>query len=206
MILYCVIKHLATCPECSAQVGVDAATGRLLFTPEGGESTVRGETNSARPCPHLACMWASLAASWTRPDGSSSADNGHSREWIWESGRGLYPADSNGNPDHLALVFYLTDYFFRSLPAKLRPASKHTFVGASAMFRDQAAPGSGEFLLARDGDALLHATLDGYAVFARDPQAVMQEIAARSKGYIGRGPALNKWPVVSGLAASGVPA
>ena len=67
------------------------------------------------------------------------------------------------------------------------------------MLRDQALAGSGEFLLARDGDGLLHATLDGYAVFANTPEAVMKEIAARSKGYLGRGPARGEWPIVSGL-------
>jgi hypothetical protein len=171
----CVTKYVVTCPKCPAQIAVDAATGEILFMSASEEVIEQSVVKTAGPCIHLACMWTSIRVLRQMPDGSLSRDPEHSRGWVWEYGKGLCPAHPDIHSERPALANYMTGYFNGWLPPDFRPTSDHSFVGRSANFCDRNIDGGVEFLLDQ--------TLNGYAVFASNPEAVMQEIAARSKEY-----------------------
>jgi hypothetical protein len=175
------LKQVADCPYCGNRLAVDAASGKVIYDVE----TMK---EPSRPCPHLACFWICVGAGRSKPDGSYANDDKRTKSWLWEHGRGIYPVNVLLHEDHMEWIYYLCDYGWKSLPTERRLTSLHQFFGQSAMLREATEPGSGEFVLGRDGEDLLHVTVDAYAIFAPEPATVVKELRDLVKGYMGRGP------------------
>lgn len=162
------IHNVVECPFCRLSIGVDCATRRIVF------DHIR---LGAEPCEHLTCYWICLAVlSGTETDPRSTVSR------LWEFGRGEYEVDGLKFSRHAALTHYLCDYGFQRLPPQLIPQVPHRLVGLSAQEREEQRRGSGEFDVTVDGFQR-RASLDGWAVFARNPQTAMLQIAVLSDDY-----------------------
>jgi hypothetical protein len=161
-------KTVTVCPYCFCSLIIDAATGKHVFNPHGRKHD---------PCPHLACVWTTLDVARQRPNGEWCYDDARSVNWIWEIGKGLHELNTRESAEDNLLTGFLCAYGFDDLPLDLMPETDHEIVGDSASFREGNLPGSGEeFIIGRDGDDVLDGSVDGWGVFADEPDRVMREI------------------------------
>ena len=162
------IREILRCPYCAAVIALDDVSQEILFEPD----RCRGAA-----CPHLTCSWVAVTVMRGR-----RTVKGRCSSRLWELGRGLYQVDGFRDFRALGLTNYLCDHGFERLEPRLRPTTPHTIVGGSAMQREEAHSGSGEFMVTIDGR---HYTLllDAWGIFSPDPRSVMDEMSLLAHEY-----------------------
>lgn len=162
------IRDILRCPYCAAVIAFDDVSQEILFDPDRCRDAA---------CPHLACFWTAV----TMMRGRRTAKNRCSSR-LWELGRGLYQVDGSRDFRALGLTNYLCDGGFERLEPNLLPTTPHTIVGGSAMQREEAHGGSGEFVVAIDGRRYT-LLLDAWGIFAPDPRRLMEEVSLLAHEY-----------------------
>jgi hypothetical protein len=153
------IREVCRCPYCSVPVAIDCQARNVVFDPDG---------TSGAPCPHLVCYW--ICLSFAGRGGKKLT-----KSTIWEVGRGAHDVNILESLDDAGLTHFLMDYGFGTLPEELRPQGDHRIVGDSAALREEAKPGTGEFDVKLNGRSR-RAILDGWAIYAPEPSAVLKEL------------------------------
>jgi len=156
---YSMIREVCRCPYCSVPVAIDCVSKTVVCDPDGC---------SDGPCPHLVCYWICLSF-------CGKGAKKLTKSSIWEVGRGEHDVDILKSPEDAGLTHFLMDYGFGTLPEEFRPQGDHRIVGDSAALREVARPGTGEFDV-KLNDRSRRAILDGWAIYAPEPSAVLQKL------------------------------
>lgn len=162
------IREILRCPYCAVVIALEDVSQDVLFEPDrcGGAA-----------CPHLACFWTAVTVMRGRRTVKSRCSSR-----LWELGRGLYQVDGSRDFRALGLANYMCDHGFDRLEPSLRPTTLHTIVGGSAMQREDAYRGSGEFRVAIAGRRYT-LLLDAWGIFAPDPRRLMDELSLLAHEY-----------------------
>jgi hypothetical protein len=159
------IREVARCPYCDGGgIAVDDDPLTLLFNPDrpGGE-----------PCRHLA--FASVGLEALSPVLYGLPMDGHSAGWLWVRGEGLRRL-TRGHIDPLADYVDMLACDLIPGPEDL-PAVEYLVAGATAGDREEARPGTGEFpFAARGAGPQFLGILDGWGLYARDPEALVDAV------------------------------
>lgn len=170
-----VIKRLASCPYCGSTIAADASSGEVVYNPDGARPG---------PCAHLVCFTLVLDVARIHPNGSSSIDRGHSRDWHWDCVEGLHDILVGERPGDFELGVYLWELYAGTMFGELGPPIEHRVVDARALPREQERPGSTQFVLGRDGEDLIDAFVEGGAIFSPRPAAVMRLLRRLVKYHV----------------------
>jgi hypothetical protein len=153
------IREVCLCPYCSSSVAIDCQHRKVVFDPD---------RPSGEPCSHLVCYWICLSY-------SGRGGKKLTKSSIWEIGRGAHDVNIRTSAKDAGLTNYFIDYSFDRLPRELIPRGKHRIAGDSAAQREEKNPGSGEFEIKLKG-LWREALLDGWAIYAPEPAAVLAEL------------------------------
>lgn len=162
--MICGVAYCPYCGELSAGVDVDRDVGSLAFV-------LAPDRADGRPCPHLAFVVATVSASDPRT-GKDLLEQ--SRLWLWVRGEGtrLMPSiEGDRLGDHVHGIVC------GSWAAEGNPSGEHRITGATALGRERNRPGSGAFRLRAVGRRRqVDALLDGWGMYAPDPDALVAEV------------------------------
>jgi hypothetical protein len=103
-----------------------------------------------------------------------------SAHWIWEYRRGLRRKDKRETHVDQRLAMYVFGLGIRNVPCEFIPKAEHEIVGNSAMYREKARKGTGEFKIQCEGGPW-NVTFDGFAIFSPVPKQVMEQIRRHLK-------------------------
>jgi hypothetical protein len=162
------IHEICACPYCGEACGLDDETHALIF--EGG-----------KPCRHCAFVSAGIDAYRGR-----HLVQGRSCFLSWERGRGLRAIDPSGPPDPLdGYVQMLATNIIPGQsplmsPEDLPAGVEYEIAGGTSTEREKVRRGSGDFPLADRRGNVLSASLDGWGVYARDPDGVAAAVRERA--------------------------
>jgi hypothetical protein len=157
---------VACCPYCSSVIGIEVMTGAIVFLPEE-------------------CLWAELDFDRVRVDRTQRYQRKQSAQkqsahWIWEYRRGLRRKDKRETHVDQRLAMYVFGLGIRNVPCEFIPKAEHEIVGNSAMYREKARKGTGEFKIQCEGGPW-NVTFDGFAIFSPVPKQVMEQIRRHLK-------------------------
>lgn len=148
--------EIARCPYCkSTSAFVDPDLSRLVLPVK---------RTGGQPCPHVACISASLDVS----DATGRQIQSRTRSWFWSVDRKLI----SGRPTRASRFVDLL--FADAVDEDSMPQQEFELRGGTALERECSREGTGEIRLGPDRSK--QAMLDGWCLYSKDPIALMREI------------------------------
>jgi hypothetical protein len=158
------IREICRCPDCRQACGLDDEVLDLVF-------------ELGAPCEHCAFL-----AAWLGAYEGERVVESRSCLLLWVRGEGLQRIRTSELPDSLCeYVQMLATNDIPGCPPLLSAEDlpvgvKYAVTGGTSTQREEAQPGSGEFLLAEGGGPALSADLDGWGLFSHNPDAAVAAI------------------------------